>query len=262
MEPNDPDAILERARRLRPDFEARVADVPYEHKGVLFSEMLFLRAAVGERAPARIVESGRMRGQSTALLGLLFPGSEVHSVEWQSGTPEAAVAEARLADMANVTLHYGDSNELFPRLVRPGDVAFIDGPKGHRAMSLALDCLRLWGASMVFVHDCHRGSFERRFLEPGFREARFSDEARFVEAHRDLDEPCWRTCDEQGLESWRPHHYEGRTQESYGPTVAFVPRNPAAPYWRHRARLRLMRMGRRLQRLGQKARRLPAGQAR
>ena len=75
------ETTLAEAARRAASFSRLVDGLPYEAKGVLTSEMLFLVAAVGGHRPGRIVESGRARGQSTLLLGLAFPDVSVISIE-------------------------------------------------------------------------------------------------------------------------------------------------------------------------------------
>jgi hypothetical protein len=204
-------------------FRERISDTPYEAKGILFSEIFFIYSALGDDAPAQILESGRARAQSTFALGVLFPESRVVSIERYEDSEDAAIAEERLAALDNVSPLYGDSEIVLPALARRSDVVMIDGPKRFRAIRLALRMLATGKPRAVFVHDCHQGLPEREFLEKYLPECFFSDDPTFVERYRDLDDPCWDTIEEQGVEGWRPYQYDGSVQESYGPTLACIP---------------------------------------
>jgi predicted O-methyltransferase YrrM len=159
--------VLRAARAEIEAFRARVAGLPYERKGILYSEMFFLWLCARAARPARILESGRARGQSTALLALCFPQLPIVSVEHDAASPDAAVAAERLRPFARVELRFGDARRLLPALARPGDVALIDGPKGFAAVRLALRLLAQRRVAMLFLHDVRPGTPERAFLEPG-----------------------------------------------------------------------------------------------
>ncbi len=223
--------VLESAPAWVADFGAAIADAGYEEKGILFSEMFFVAAAVMTAGvPGRILESGRARGQSTYLLGRCFPGSHVVSIEFDGASADAPVAERRLKPLRNVELLYGDSLAMLPDRVRLGDVVVIDGPKDFRGLRLALRVLRTGRPSLVFMHDVYRGSPVRPFLERCLPEAFYSDAPAFVAAYRSLDEPCWKAIREQGIAGWQPYRFEGCAQASYGPTFVCIPRIPARSY--------------------------------
>jgi hypothetical protein len=181
------DGVLRAASAELEAFQARIGPVPYERKGVLYSEMFFLYLCARAARPARILESGRARGQSTALLAVLFPQLPVVSVEHDPASPDVAVAAERLRGFANVELRFGDATRLLPSLARPGDVALIDGPKGFRALRLALRLLAQGTVSMVFVHDVGPGTRERAFLERRLPGTLYSDEPRFAAIAHSLD---------------------------------------------------------------------------
>src|SRR5919109_2973416 len=134
----DIDAVARAAQAELGGWRTRVAGLPYERKGVLYSEIFFLYLCARTMRPARILESGRARGQSTALLALSFPEAAIVSFEHDARSPDAAVAAARLTPYRNVELRFGDATRELPAIARPGDVVLIDGPKGFRALRLAL----------------------------------------------------------------------------------------------------------------------------
>jgi predicted O-methyltransferase YrrM len=186
-EPLRPHAVAEAAAHELAPFRRRVAGMPYERKGILYSEMLFFCVCVRGMRPRRILESGRARGQSTLLLALCFPDIPIISFEYDADSPDVPVAAARLKPFANVELRFGDATRLLPQLAVEGDVVLIDGPKGFRSIRLALSLLAQGRVSMVFLHDMTRGTLERRFLEAHVPGTLYSDEPQFAAVARHLD---------------------------------------------------------------------------
>ena len=226
--PVDMAHALARAQEIAKEFEGQMDGVPYEAKGVLFSETLFVRAAVGARVPRQVLESGRARGQSTHTLALCFPDSHIASVEYRADSPDVAVAEKRLSGLPNVYLLYGDAREIIRPLLLNGDAVLIDGPKGFRALALAFDLLGTGRPLMVFVHDCHQNTPARRFLERYVPGAFYSDDPEFVKRYSYLDENCTNVSEEDEAYRWSP--YDSRTHGSYGPTFACIPWNPVCRF--------------------------------
>jgi len=217
---------LASALAMRGDFAQAVHGGPYELKGVRFSEVLFILAALRGREVRRLFESGRGRGQSTCLLGRLLPKTTVISYEIDPLSEDVEIAARRLQPLANVRQCFGDSEQILPRSIGAGDIVLIDGPKGYRAVRLALKCLRTGKPAAVFIHDVHQSLGERRFLERHLPEAFFSDAPEFVEQTRPLDDPCWRILEEQLPGQVQPFSFGADTQRSYGFTVACIPQAP------------------------------------
>ncbi len=212
------DDILARAAARADWYAQTVNGISYEPKGVLFSEMLFLCAALGDRSPAHIIESGRARGQSTHLLAACFSRSQILSVERHPDSPDAPVAAARLAPYANVQLLFGDAMRMLPGMVCADDGVLIDGPKGYRSLRLAFAVLQK-GPRAVFVHDCGCGTRIRKFLERHVPEALYSDARVFVERYAFLDEACRVVGD--GVAG---------QDGGYGPTLACIPFDAQCDY--------------------------------
>src|SRR5512133_4169593 len=103
----DRDAAAELAQ-----FQRLIAGVPYERKGILFSEMFFFWLCARTLRPRRILESGRARGQSTLILSHCFPDAEILSVEYDRNSPDVAVAAERLQGRDNVRQLFGDATRL------------------------------------------------------------------------------------------------------------------------------------------------------
>lgn len=183
-------------------YAARVRGLPYERKGILYSEVFFLWLCARAAAPKRILESGRARGQSTLLLAECFPALPVISLEHDPRSADVPVAAERLRGRANVDLQFGDATTALPRLAQPGDVALIDGPKGWRGIRLALRLLAEGRVGMVFVHDVLPGTPERRFLEKWLPHALYSDHPRFAVVAHPLDAAVADTI--PAGQRWRP----------------------------------------------------------
>lgn len=229
--PLDLKTLCDEALREREAFRSRVAGVPYERKGVLFSEMFFLYLCARHSAPRRILESGRARGQSTLLLSLLFPELPVISFEHDPASPDVAVAGERLRDRRNVDLRFGDATRILPAMAQTRDVVLIDGPKGFRGLRLALGLLATGRVSMVFLHDAGRGSVERAFLEARLPGALYSDEPVFARIAHVLDADC-----RDDLPADRRFEGEREPATAYGFGLACLVHDPAVPYRRLRAR--------------------------
>src|SRR5438874_4153266 len=95
-------SLLDEAARVLQRYLELTAGVSHEPKGIRRSEMFFLYASVAGLQPARIVESGRARAQSTLVLSKLFPQAAIVSLESDAASPDVAVASERLRDCDNV----------------------------------------------------------------------------------------------------------------------------------------------------------------
>lgn len=224
--------VLADADRIIAEYETRIRSIPYQEKGMLFSELLLVLAAATSVKPTQLLESGRARGQSTYVLGSCLPQLRIVSVERDHGSVDVPIAESRLKELTNVYMLYGDARALLPALLLPGDVVLIDGPKSFRAVRLALTLLQTGKPACVFVHDVYKGLPERRFLEEDVPGVFFSDDREFVGRFSHLDKPCWDTIAGSGMDGWQPHRFDGQEQESYGPTIGCIPRVQGCSYGR------------------------------
>ncbi len=179
--------LLDDATRLLPRYRELIADLSHEPKGIRRSELFFFYASVASLNPARIVESGRARAQSTLVLSKLFPHTPIVSLESDPASPDVEIAAARLRDSTNVECRFGDSIVLLPELVETGDIVLIDGPKDFRALKLGLRLLRSGKPREVFVHDLWLGSAARRFVDRCLPRAMLSDNPRWVRQYASLD---------------------------------------------------------------------------
>ena len=213
------EAILRRADGLLPEYRRAIAEMPREteFKGIGASGMFFFFAAVHPFAPKQILESGRMRGESTLTLARCFPEAHIISVEFDRTSKHAAIAEAKLKSYGNVDLLYGDSREVLPPRLQNGDAILIDGPKEFRALKLALELLRTGKPCAVFIHDFFRGEPARKFVERHWPGAFFSDHPVFVERFSGLDSEI----DPTHGKEWK---------HSAAPFVCLPPKLPA-PYF-------------------------------
>ncbi len=216
-------AVLARGERLLPKFRETIADIPPEagFGGIWESELLLFYAAIQPSAPKQILESGRARGKSTLVLARCFPEARIVSVELDSASPNAAAAKAKLTPYQNVELVFGDSRQILPERLQPGDAVLIDGPKGFRALELGLDLLRTGKPCLVFVHDFPPRTPWRRFVERHWRQAFFGDDPLF-EPFRSLDDARDPRRDQR--------------RRAYGVFACLPPELPT-PYWRLRLSL-------------------------
>lgn len=179
--------LLGEAEVLLPRYLEAIDGLAHEKKGIRRSELFFFYASAAPKNPARIVESGRARAQSTLVLSRLFPETSIVSLESDTASPDVAVAAERLRGCENVVCHFGDSLLLLPELVQPGDVVLIDGPKDFRALKLAFRLLGGSKPAAVFVHDLWLGSPARRFVDRYLPSAVLSDDPEWVQRYASLD---------------------------------------------------------------------------
>jgi len=180
-------SLLGEAEVLLPRYIEATDGLLHEKKGIRRSELFFFYASVAGLNPARIIESGRARAQSTLVLARLFPRASVVSLESDPASPDAKVAAERLRECSNVDCRFGDSLLLLPKLVEAGDVVLIDGPKDFRALKLAFRLLRSGKPMAVFVHDLWPGSPARRFVDRYLSSALLSDDPEWVRRYALLD---------------------------------------------------------------------------
>jgi predicted O-methyltransferase YrrM len=221
-------AVLERADHLLPKYREAIADMAPEADfgGIWESEMFLFYAAVRGYAPTQILESGRSRGKSTLTLARCFPETRIISVELDSLSANATAAEAKLRPYQNVELLYGDSRQVLQQRIQTGDAVLIDGPKGFRAVKLALQLLRTGKPSAVFLHDFPANAPARKFLEQKWPEVFFGDDPLF-QRFRTLDDERDPLRDQRG--------------RRYG-IFACLPAGLPAPYWQLCPRLYLARI--------------------
>ena len=238
----DPANINIAAAETLSAFRSRVAGIPYERKGILYSEMFFLYLCARALTPRRVFESGRARGQSTLMLSALFPDLQVVSIESDPNSPDVHVAGDRLKGRDNVSLRFGDATRILPAEVREGDLVLIDGPKGFRGLRLALRLLATGKPKLVFVHDCGLGTEERAFLDATLCGALYSDSIDFARVARVLDAACWADIPPE-------RRFDGeRAPRAYGFGLACLPFDPAASYRTAFARAVIAGIGSRLKR--------------
>lgn len=220
------DEVARIAARDLDAWSTRIAQVPYERKGILYSEMFFFHACVSTVRPKRILESGRARGQSTLLLAVAFPELPIVSIEFDRDSPDAPMAAQRLQSRRNVELRFGDATRLLPAMAQAGDVALIDGPKGFRALRLALRLLAQGRTRLVFLHDVGPETRERAFLEKHLPRTLYSDDPRFAGIAHALDAAA--------ADDIPPgHRWEaGGAPRGYGYTLACLQWRPEVGYRR------------------------------
>lgn len=201
-------------------FRDRIADIPYEAKGVLYSEMFLLYLVTQKIGVSRILESGRARGQSTLVLARCFPGTDIISVEYDANSPDVAIAGDRLKHEQKVQQLFGDATVILPESAQTGDIALVDGPKGFRGVRLALKLLATGKVRCVFLHDACNGSVERTFLATNLPETFYSDYSAFAQRASSLDSAATESIPTE----------QRNPAQNYGFCLACIPYNPARNY--------------------------------
>lgn len=207
--------IIGVGKKLVDDFRNVSGRVSSSARGILSSEAFFILATSYPFVPKNIIESGRAQGQSTYLLGKAFPNSNIFSIEHDRSHPDAAVALERLADFNNVHCLFGNSMVIIPEISADDDMLVIDGPKDMKALMLAAIVCRKHIPRYIYIHDAHKGSILRNYLEKRSFNCLYSDEARYVQNFCFLDD--WR--DKETLDFWsNPENYPN--EKVYGGTFA------------------------------------------
>ncbi len=214
------------ARELKDKFRSLIAGVERTPKGVRASEMFFVCSAVAPLEPKRFLESGTSGGQSTLQLALCYPEAEIISYDIVRDDKYAQKAQERLAGCPNVELRWGDTQQIFPEMVKPGDVVVIDGPKDWKAIRFAFQLLKTGNPAAIFIHDLSLGRPERRFLESHAPQAFFSDDPAFVARYSDLDSAGKEEHEKPMNEENLPEPGEPPVQP-YGATFGCIPGEPA-----------------------------------
>lgn len=201
------------------DLFRALSQEPYEHRGILHSEMALILYLAHRLKIERFIESGRARAQSTYLLAKYLPHVMVHSVEARDGEDQA-FGRARLSGLPNVVLYDGqDGAALVPELasVTARTAVLCDGPKGAAAVSVIERCFEQPHVLVGFVHDMRRldhgqPSPHRACAVERLPRHRFTDDPRYVA------ETSW--MDAKVVEAGGPCGPQHEAVHgSYGPTI-------------------------------------------
>ena len=198
-----------------------MAAEPYEHRGILHSEMALIIHTCRRLGVEVFIESGRARGQSTTMLAKYLPDAEIHSIDARPHHPDEAFARERLKGFGNVSLYVGDGAQALPALVKqsaPRRTAVLcDGPKGIAAVGIIEKCLRHDHVVAGFIHDMRRldhgkpSPFRAAALAV-FPDAQFSDDLDLIAQY------AW--MDARVVEAGGPCGPQHEAEfGSYGPTV-------------------------------------------
>ena len=171
-----------------------LAAEPYEHRGIIHSEMALMLYGLRRLRIERVIESGRARAQSTWILATYLPHLDIHSVEMRDDE-DVRFGRERVKYLPNVTLYDGDGRELVPMLAwldeRPTAV-LLDGPKGAAAVSVLEQCFKRKHVKLGFIHDMRRldhggPSPHRAAAVERLPKHLFSDEPELVAQFKHLD---------------------------------------------------------------------------
>jgi hypothetical protein len=216
------EALRQQAAKIIDRFVVVAAEVPRMPRGVLLSEALAFCAATELCGAKAIVESGIYNGRSTEIWARFFPLMPITAIDKNISIS----ARTRLLPLDNLALVESDSHEVLLPLVRDfGRVAvFIDGPKDHEALDLALACMEQDNVVLAAVHDISVNTKARARLDEMTTPKFISDEQWFVNEYAWLDTNESQWDEEQGTR-WLPYWVENRGKPnrelgSYGYTIA------------------------------------------
>jgi len=219
------DELIQLASDYEVQFKTVQERVEFDRRAMWYSELFSFVLMCEYTNCTRIIESGRARGVSTAILAEYFKDSdmEIISIDDRQDSKDARIAENRLADAENVTLEYGDSREIAPKLVVEGTCALIDGPKGDDALKLAVNLTNHDHVSFVAVHDLHKDHFYRELSELLFSDPLYTDADRLVQAFKTLDDEIhdWSQSTQLLGDTIGPYLKDGVDSDSYGHTLGF-----------------------------------------
>lgn len=209
--------------------KATQISIPYEPRGILNSEMLAVASVSIDLSVEVIIESGRCRGQSTAMLGEYFRGqsTEIHSVELIRDD-NATFAEKRLSVYNSIHLHYGNAFFIIPQILKKignkKTAILLDGPKSWDAVNLLKSIFKDYPNVVCgFIHDTARNEEPRTAVSTTFPRSFFTDDNAYVEAHKDLDTPCIiPNKHPDSNDRWSPYRQGEIIRPSYGPTLSVI----------------------------------------
>ena len=148
---------------------------------------------------------------------------KIVSIEYNKYTPEVKNAYKNLKDYKNLTLLFGNSFEILPKLITEDCCILIDGPKRLKAIKLAINSLKNPLVKAIFIHDLYRDSPHRKDTEKTFLNFFFTDDYDYVKKFRYLDKQNW--IDQRKYKehrSWGPYKRGEKKMKSYSSTLLVV----------------------------------------
>ncbi len=200
-----------------------IAAEPYEHRGILHSEVALIIHHCRKAGIDLVIESGRARAQSTYMLAKYLPQTFIASIEARPDHPDSIFGTARIAEFDNVQTFTGDGKAGVPSLIDMAQgeqcvAILLDGPKGLQALELLDKCFRRGPhVKLGFIHDMRkldhgaRSPF-RTAAEAIYPTAIFSDAADYAPLAGWMDSGILAAGGPVG-----PAHE--REYGSYGPTI-------------------------------------------
>lgn len=213
------DDIIEQCESISREFADICKKQTFYGSGMWNSEVMLFASCAELCNINRIVESGRARGHSTKLLAEYFTDTNVDiiSIEKERGSKNDRKAKEKLAHHEDVELVYGDSRELIESYTSQQTAVLIDGPKSHDAGQLAKRLIKRENIRFVGIHDVPQRTPHRSVFERLFNAHIHSDNERFVEEFKGIDEQCW--DHEDHPQTPYENEHVGENLKSYGPTL-------------------------------------------
>ncbi len=211
------------------EFTNFLTTIQWSDRSPLNTEMFFLWSMIRATKPKLFIESGTFRGYSANFiceaLRLNNNGAEfiTFGFNLENCLP---FARARLKKYPFAKVIEGDSRiHLKSRPIETRSTAFfIDGPKGRNMPPLfSVIGKKFTNIQFVAIHDCQQesGSGNRKYLTKFFGgeyPIMFCDPA-FQNKLSHLDKPL---IGKSELVDWKPHHWNGAKQNSYGTETGYV----------------------------------------
>ncbi len=217
--------IIEICQKYLPTFKNAIKNIKYELKGITNSEMLLFISLVHYFRVKLIIESGRANGLSTKIIAENFkpPDFEFYSIENNKYSPDVKKSYEKLKNYRNIKLLFGDSNKLIPKLITEECCILIDGPKDDAAITLALECLKKPLVKAVFIHDLHKDSPHRKWVEKIFSNHFFTDDIDYIEKFKSLDKRVWIELRKyREYRAWKPYKRNKKKMKSYSATLSAI----------------------------------------
>lgn len=210
------------------EFNAFLPSVEFSERNPLNTEMFFMWCMIRTFQPELFIESGTYRGYSGTFICEALKrndnGAKFVTIGFDlEGCMEHA--RRRLGVFDHATIIEGDSREVIKSVGTPESrvAFFIDGPKGRNLPPLLASIdKRFRNRVFVAVHDCEKDRSPNRALVEGYYRnlypLYYCDDT-FQTQYAQMDESL---VGRSELVDWKPFHWNGQAQRSYGTETAFV----------------------------------------
>lgn len=155
---------------MEKNFTNILRNVKKEKLGLNIEDGKLIAEHIEKINPELIIESGRARGVSTEIFAKCFPDKKIISIDYDKNSQNSKYSEKKLQKYNNVKLVYGDSREIIEKYLTKKSHIFIDGPKGHEAILLAIQLFENKNVMSISLDDFPKSSYYHYILESIFGE--------------------------------------------------------------------------------------------